>query len=198
MQDKNGMQKKKHLVRQAGMTLIELLIVLGVAAGIIAGIFVASRAADSEQSAQQDAKEVLALVTNIQRIYKIAGYDTFTAAALEAAGGMPTGMRRNGAGFLTSNNINVLLTVPAAAPGTTFALIYGNSNGTQAQCQAVANALASVALVLNTGSVTNGVAGAAPTGGSVVKTTAGGGVDLAALIAGCSSANSARVAGQFN
>lgn len=188
---------KKNLSRQAGMTLIELLIVLGVGAGIIAGIFVAAKTATDEQTAQQDAKEVAALVANIKRVYGGAGYNSFTAAGLVAAGGLPSGMKVNGTTIVTSNNSPITYTV-AASPGLTFSITYGDTNTTQAQCMAVAKSLISYATALNTGATGAGAAGATPTGGSAVLASTGAAVNHANLITGCSSASTARVAAQFS
>lgn len=196
---RNGVLGAQVRAKQAGMTLIELLIVLGVGAGIIAGIFVASKSATEEQVAQQDAKEVAALVTNIKRVYGAAGYHNLTAAGLLAAGGLPAGMRVNSAtgGFLTSNSTPIIFTA-SANPGLTYTVGYGNENTTSAQCMAVARAVVSNANSINTGATAPGATGAAPSGGSSVKATTGGAVDQAALVTGCSSVGTARVAAQFS
>lgn len=160
--------------RQAGLTLIESLLVLGLLALILVGVFTASKSANSDVASIDLGRGAVTMATSIKRVNGTIGYSAVAPAAVKDL--IPGGWKYDGTDVLDNNGNAVGLSGGAAS----FAMVFSNLSATD--CQKVVSQLEGVSTKLNIGDT--GAAAGVVAGGSVYK-DATGTITPASLSTGC-------------
>jgi prepilin-type N-terminal cleavage/methylation domain-containing protein len=174
--------------RQAGFTLIEIIIALAVMGSAIGGMLYYQSRAETSQKTNDAVSALTTMVSSVKTNYGPAGtYAGVTVANIIAGGLTVEPLKVSGANIVDPWNNNVLAEGAAAQ----FAMRVGPL--TRETCLAMANGLVRNAVILNVGNVTAVTAGAL-TGGGVYKASAAATPDAGVLNGntGCGIANDAQ------
>lgn len=168
--------------RQAGMTLTESLLVLGIAAAVAVTAYAGYKMATSDVSASDLSNGNVAMVSKIKQVWGVAGdYSTVTAEGLIKAGVLPKSFKFNSTDSSITDNYGNAVTVSGAA--NKFAVLLGGPYDKDV-CTKVASGLTGIAYSVYVGSDATISAGAA-SGTNNYKV--GAAIDQSKLLAGCAA-----------
>ncbi|MCK6421777.1 MAG: hypothetical protein L6Q73_12860 [Aquabacterium sp.] len=173
-------QDAKRLARkQAGLTLGESLLVLGVAALIAVGAYGAFKFANSDVAANDLGRGAVTMVSQVKRINTSTGYASVTSSTVKDI--VPGGWKHDGTDVLDNYGNKVDIN---GATGS-FAMAFNNL--TAADCQKVVSQVEGVAYIVQIGAAAGAAAGKAA-GGTTYK-AADGTLNAVAVSSGCAEAS---------